>query len=143
VNSQLEDESDAAAALRRRKRMRRWLVELALGAFFAAALLGANRFSEGGDASPPVAAAFVAGAIVVLALWSFAYAASYRGLDEFERAKELEAIALAGGLCVIFAAAWGTIEAFLAAPDFPLALLAPLFSALYAIIRTLISWRYR
>lgn len=123
--------------------MRRWLIELGLGLLFVAALLGADRFSEGGDASPPVAAAFVAGAIVVLALWSFAYAAFYRGLDEFERAKELEAIALAGGFCVIFAAAWGTIEAFLGAPDFPLALLAPLFSALYAIIRTLISWRYR
>lgn len=123
--------------------MRRWLIEIALGLAFVAALFGADRFSEGAAASPRLVAAFVAGAIVVLAVWSLAYAAFYRGLDEFERAKELEAIALAGGLAVIFAAAWGTLEAFLGAPDFPLALLAPLFSALYAIIRILISLRYR
>ncbi len=143
MNPQFEDESNEAAAARRARRMRRWLVELALGAAFVAAIFGADRFGAADPPSIGLARFCVALAVGVLAAWFFAYYATYRSLDEFERANELQAVALAGGVAVLFAAAWGLAEAFLGWADFPLAFIAPVFSASYAIIRTLISLRYR
>lgn len=143
MTTDLEDESNEAAALRRRRQGRRWALEFVLGLLFVAAILGADKFSETEPSALALAAACVAGAIVVLALWFSLYVSVYRGLDEFERTKELQAVALAGGVAVFLAAAWGLLEAFLRAPDFPMAFLAPVFSAAYAIIRTLISFRYR
>lgn len=143
MNAGIEDESREAAAQRRKKQARRWLIELGLGLAFVTSVLGASRFSKADPPAMIFAAVFVAGAIVVLAVWFFVYVAVYRGLDEFERAKELQAVALAGGVAVFLAAAWGLFESFLNAPDFPLAFLAPVFSAAYAIIRVVISLRYR
>jgi hypothetical protein len=143
VAKDFEDESSDAARKRRTKRVRRWLVEIAVALSFGVLLLGADHFSEAGAGSAPLAAVCVAGAIATLMAWFFIYVADYRGLDEFERAKELAALALAGGVTVFAAAAWGLAEAFLGAPDFPLAFIAPAFSAFYAIFRTLIALRYR
>ena len=136
-----EDESDEAAARRRVTRLRRWGAEALIGVLFVLAILGAGRFARGDDSALVIACTL--GAMVTLASWFIFYVMTYRRLDELERASELQAIALAGGLAVFFAAVWGLGEAFLGAPDFPLAFIAPLFSALYAIIRLLISLRYR
>lgn len=143
MTSGLEDESSAAASARRARRLRRWLTELALGLAFLAAIFGADHFAERAQPAQNLAAACVVAAIGVLALWFAVYFAYYRWLDEFERNLEVRAIALAGGVAVWLAAAWGLIEVFLGGPDFPIAFLAPVFSAIYAIIRTLFSLRYR
>lgn len=134
--SDLEPESQNAARARRSRAVQRSLSELALATAFISSLFGARYFSAG-----TVAFAFMA--VGALALWFAAHVMWHRRLDEFERDIELRALALAGGVVVLFAATWGIFETLLSAPDFPIALLAPLFAGIFAIGRFFLLSDYR
>jgi hypothetical protein len=129
----LEDESCAAKDARRRRWRRRHLEELAVAAVFLASIFIADHFSAGGVSAP--AFAFVAIAIGSLAFWFMLYFRRHQSLDEFERATDLKAHAIAGGAVVLIATAWGVAETILSAPDFPIVLLAPLFSGFFLVAR--------
>jgi hypothetical protein len=137
---ELENETPAAAAARRSRRLRQWLAEAAFGGAFLLAAFGAGRIADIGGA---LSIAAVAVAIAVLTAWFAAYIAWHRRLDEFGRALDLRAVALAGVAVIWFTTAWGLAETFLRAPDLPIVLLAPLAAFLYAVIRAFAASTYR
>lgn len=116
---------------------------MAIALAFIGAVFAAAYFSEGEQGALGMTAICVAGAISILAAWFIFYLKRYADMDEFERLVELRSVALAGGCVVLFTASWGVAEIMLNAPDFPLALVAPLFSVLYVLFRMRMSAGFR
>lgn len=139
-----EPESPAASAARRRRQIRYTVTELSLACAFAAAVTLAVRWSQDGAAARPLMTGAVVAAILVLGMWLGFYFHWYRRLDEFERALEARAVAIAGILTVFGATAFGIVEAVFGAADFPfLALTAPAFAVVYSAARHVIAGLYR
>lgn len=139
----LEDETSAAKESRRRRRLRRNAEEVAMSIAFLAAVFTADHFANAGPAAFGIASVCVAAAIAILVFWFMLYFRRHRALDEFERVVELRALAIAGAGAVLFATSWGVAEIILAAPDFPPAMLAPMFSIFYVLARLRIASDFR
>ncbi len=137
----MEDESGASKRARRTARLRRSAEEAVMALTFLLAVFYADDFSDRGRSA--FAAGFVAAAVVALAGLFLTYIRRYLALDEFERQVETKALAIAGGGAVMFAASWGVAEIILSAPDFPLYMIAPMFSIIYMAARHGVSSAFR
>ena len=142
-SSEFEDETRTSKESRRRRWLRRCVEELSTAVAFLAAIFAAERFAQTGPAATGVAVFFVGGAIAALSVWFMLHIRRFRSLDEFERIVELRSLSLAGGGIVLFAASWGVAEVILGAPDFPLAMLAPMFSIFYVLARFRVGSDFR
>lgn len=143
LSSEVEDETRTAKKARRRRWLRRYVQELSIAAIFLGAIFAADRFAEAEPAATGAAAFFVGVAVAALAAWFTLHLRRFRSLDEFERVVELRSLSLAGGGVVLFAASWGVAEIILGAPDFPLAMLAPMFSIFYVLARFRVASDFR
>lgn len=79
----------------------------------------------------------------VLAAWFFVYVRWHLTHEEFERALELQSVALAAGVTIVAATVVGLFEMILGAPGLPIIFIAPAFSVIYAAIRILMTRAYR
>jgi hypothetical protein len=75
--------------------------------------------------------------------WTYVYVRWRLSHDEFERTLELQSVALGAGLMILGGTILGLFKLLLEGPRVPIAFIAPAFSALYAIVRMLISRSYR
>lgn len=143
LSSEGEDETRAAKEARRRRWFRRYTQELSIAVVFLGAIFAADHSAGSEPPATEAAAFFVGVAIATLAAWFMLHLRRFRSLDEFERVIELRSISLAGGGVVLFAASWGVAEIILGVPDFPLAMLAPMFSIFYVLARFRIASDFR
>ncbi len=138
----LEGETAAHAHARGVRRVQRGLIELLLSLAFLALVLFADRAAEAAGVALASVAATVAAAGVIAA-WFVIYLGWHRAQDEFERTLELQSVALAAGVTIVGATTWGLFEIIFGVPGVPIVFLAPAFSTVYAVVRMLISRRYR
>lgn len=139
----LEDESaDHARALLMR-RVRRGAVEVALSLVFLALVIIADDAATGPGGAGSASIAAVVAAAGVLAAWFFIYVRWHLTHDEFERTLELQSVALAAGLTIVAASAFGLFEVFLGGPSLPVVFIAPAFSVVYTVVRMLMTRLYR
>lgn len=136
--TELEGETPGHARARSLRRARHCALELALGLLFLACVFLAKRAGAGAAAFAAVAAA-----VAVLTAWFVFYVRWHLSFDEFERALELRAIALAAGVVIVAASGWGLAEMILNAPAAPIVFVAPAFSVVYASVRMLMGRAYR
>lgn len=142
-SSEIQDETRIAKEARRRQWLRRYAQELSIAAVFLGAIFAADRFAELEPPATGAAAFFVGVAVAALVAWFMLHLRRFRTLDEFERVVELRSLSLAGGGVVLFAASWGVAEIILGASDFPLAMLAPMFSIFYVLARFRVASDFR
>jgi hypothetical protein len=64
-------------------------------------------------------------------------------LDEFQQRLQMIALAIAAGVTILFATAWGFLELHIDAPDFPLFLIMPTYVLAWGIATKALSWSYQ
>ncbi len=141
--SDLEGESADHSRARTARRVRRGAIEIAFSLAFLALVMVAGRAAKDGADGGPASIAAVVAAALVLAAWFFIYVRWHRSHDEFERTLELQSVALAAGVTIVGATAFGLFEVFLGGPSLPIVFIAPVFSLVFGAVRILMTRAYR
>jgi hypothetical protein len=121
-------------------RRRYFVVQIAIAAAFALAIIAADTFMSRTQGEPQrwlLAAAPVG----VLVLWAREFFRVIRDDDEMMQALYLRGIAISGMLVLFGGTTWGMLERLLGVPTFPGFLLLPAFAALYGVTSAVLSRR--
>ena len=140
---ELEGESAAHARARAVRRVRRVAIEFLFAFGFIAPVFVAGRAAPEGGGVTALSVAALVFAVAVLAAWCYFYVRWHLSHDEFERALEAKAVALAGGITILGATSIGFAELLFGGPIVQIVFIAPAFSVVYAIARFAISRSYR
>ena len=138
----MEPESDAARRKRRNKRIRYTLTELVIVAGFVAAIFLSRALAQ---EEAPLALKLVAVAlpIGVLTGWWYFYYRHIRSLGEFEQVIATRSLAIAFGITLWIATAWGLLSVLVGAPALPAMMIAPLAAIVYSVTQGIFMLLYR
>jgi len=139
----LEGESAAHARARTVRRLRRFAIEVFFALGFVAPVIIAGRAAPDGGGALALSVAALIVAVSVLAAWCYFCVRWHLSHDEFERALEAQAIALAGAITILGATCIGLAELLFGGPIVRIVFIAPAFSVVYLIARLAISRAYR
>jgi hypothetical protein len=117
-------------------------VDFAIAAAFIAAMIVARRVTDG-EASLPVRWLAAGLPIIVVTVWWLYLAREIRKLDEFQRAVQMRALAIASAITLWITTVWGLVFHFVGGPMLPLVFVAPLGALIFGVIQQVIFFRYR